>query len=236
MAELPQIRASALDYKKRYGLQTPEMDYSQALITERASRALGQAHDNLPVMDRSALPAYHAMREEVNRQFDHMTAPTRKGGLGIDVEVTKHDPYGGGNVGQVYRDFRGDVETNNRMKVFSTASTGGHPVFSDDDNDKFRAVHDVYGHLGSGRGIDFDGEEAAFQKHSRMFSPLARQAMATETRGQNSALRMHGEFQDQRVGILPRHMQGLQFSRIGAASELAAAAKRASAKNREQGI
>ena len=236
MAELPQIRASALEYQKRYGLRVPDVDYSKALITERASRALGAAHDNLPEFSPSAVPAYHAMRDEVQRQFDHMTSPTSKGGLGINVEVTKHDPYGGGNVGQVYRQFRGDVENNNRMKVFSTAATGGHPMFTDEQNDMFRAVHDVYGHLGSGRGIDFDGEEAAFQKHSRMFSPLARQALATETRGQNSALRMHGEFQEQKVGLLPQHMQSLQFSRIGAASELAAAARRASAKNREQGI
>lgn len=236
MAELPQIRASAREYQRRQGLLVPEMDYSRALITQPASRALGQAYDRLPDHDPAAVPAYRAMREEVGRQFDHMTSPRSRGGLGIDVEITREDPYGGGDVGRVYREFRGDVENNNRMKVFSTASTGGHPFMSNDENDMFRAVHDVYGHLGSGRGIDFDGEEAAYQKHSRMFSPLARQALATETRGQNSALRLHGEFQEQKVALLPQHMQGLQFSRVGTPQDRAAAALRAAAKNREQGI
>jgi hypothetical protein len=177
------------------------------------------------------------MREEVSRQFEHMTSPVRRGGLGLNVEAVHGDPYqvgAGGN--SAYRGIREDVGSNNNIKVMHSAVTGGHPVFSNDENNMFRAVHDVYGHLASGRGVDFDGEEAAYQKHSRMFTPTARQAMATETRGQNSALRLHGEFQDQKVGILPQHMQGLQFSRIGAASDLAKAAQRAAMKNKEQGI
>lgn len=236
MAELPQIRASALEYQKRYGLQVPEADYTRALITERASHQIGQAYGRMAEFNRSAVPAFRAMGEEVKRQFDHMTSPTRRGGLGMDVEVTKHDPYGGDNLNEIYTGFRGDVENNNRIKVLDSASTGGHPIFSNDENNMFRAVHDVYGHLGSGRGIDYDGEEAAFQKHSRMFTPQARQALASETRGQNSSFRANGEFPDQKVGVLPAHMQSLQFSRIGAASELAAAARRASAMNKEQGI
>jgi len=235
MAELPQIRASALAYQRQNGLRMPEGNYAQSVITEKASHAVGRAYDRLPEFDRSALPAFHAMREETARQFEHMTSPTSKGGLGIHVEVTPHDPYTGG-VDQVYRQFRGDVEQHNRMKVFSTASTGGHPVLSNDENDMFRAVHDVYGHLGSGRGIDHDGEEAAYQKHSRMFSPLARQALATETRGQNSALRLHGGFQDQKVGLLPAHMQTSQFARIGGTTELINAHKRAARRSAEQGL
>jgi hypothetical protein len=223
-------------YTQAAGLNVPEANYSRSLITEPASQKIAGAYDRLPEFDSGALPAYHAMREETMRQFDHMTGPRSKGGMGVDVEVTKHDPYGSQGVNSIVPEFRNDVVNNNRVKVLSTASTGGHPVFSNDENDAFRAVHDVFGHLGSGRGIDFDGEEAAYQKHSRMFSPLARQAMATETRGQNSALRMHGSFQDQKVGLLPAHMQGLQFSRIGGPAALAAAAKRAGEKSRAQGL
>lgn len=224
---------SARTYQRRTGLGLPEARYSRSIITEPASRAISDAYDRLPNMDKDALPAYHAMREETLRQMDLVTSPRSKGGLGLNVEVTKHDPY---DRPGIFHEMAHDVTRNNRIKVLSTASTGGHPVFSDDDNDAFRAVHDVFGHLGSGRGVDFDGEEAAFQKHSRMFSPLARQAMTTETRGQNSALRVHGNFQEQKVGILPEHLQGLQFSRIGAASDLVNAVHRARAKNAEQGI
>jgi hypothetical protein len=176
------------------------------------------------------------MAEETQRQFDHMTSPRSRGGLGISVEATPDDPYGKQSWSTVVSDVRNDLAENNRIKVLSTKATGGHPYFSDDQNDMFRAVHDVYGHLGSGRGVDFDGEEAAYQKHSRMYSPLARRAMATETRGQNSYLRFNGDFPDQKVAILPDHMQTLQFSRTGTPRDIEMAKNRAALKNREQGI
>jgi hypothetical protein len=176
------------------------------------------------------------MREEVGHQFDHMTAPTSKGGLGLSVGVTKDDPYGKESINTVFHDVRNDVRNRNHIDVLSTESTGGHPFFTNDENDMFRAVHDVYGHLASGRGVDHDGEEAAYQKHSRMFSPLARQAMATETRGQNSALRMTGDFPEQKVSLLPEHLQGLQFSRTGAASDVVRAVQRMRTRNADQGL
>lgn len=231
-----EVVRGAQRYMRHAGLYMPAADYANTFITQPAQEAIGRAYDAMPDFDPKAVPAYRAMREETMRQFDHMTAPRSKGGMGIDVEVTDRDPYGSEGVGSVVREFRDDVVNRGRMKVLSTASTGGHPIFSNDDNDAFRAVHDVFGHLGSGRGVDFSGEEAAYQKHSRMYSPLARQAMATETRGQNSALRLHGDFQDQKVGILPQHLQGLQFSRTGTPQDVAAARERAAMKNREQGL
>ena len=53
-------------------------------------------------------------------------------------------------------------------------------------NEMFRAVHDFYGHAVHGNPFGAKGEEIAYGAHSQMFSPLARMAMASETRGQNS--------------------------------------------------
>ena len=53
-------------------------------------------------------------------------------------------------------------------------------------NEMFRAVHDFYGHAVHGNPFGPKGEEIAYGAHSQMFSPLARMAMASETRGQNS--------------------------------------------------
>lgn len=53
-------------------------------------------------------------------------------------------------------------------------------------NEKFRAVHDYFGHGVRGNKFDATGEEMAYGSHSQMYSPLARMAMAAETRGQNS--------------------------------------------------
>jgi len=50
----------------------------------------------------------------------------------------------------------------------------------------FRAVHDYFGHAVHRNQFGPIGEETAWAAHSQMFSPLARIAMSSETRGQNS--------------------------------------------------
>lgn len=234
MPSLEEIRASARSYARGQGIHLPDRDYSQVVAHPSVTQRVGQAYGRMASFNAAALPAYHAMREETLRQYDHLTRPRSRGGLGMDIEVTPDDPYGSGGLNTIYNEFKNDVVHNDRMKVYSTASSGGHPVFDNDTNDAFRAVHDIYGHLGSGRGIDRHGEEAAFQKHSRMFSTLARQAMASETRGQNSAYMVEGGFPEQKVNVLPAHMQSLQF-RVSP-EEHAAALQDAAARSRAQGI
>jgi hypothetical protein len=240
---VPEIAAGAARYRQVNGFLAPEQDYSRSVIPPSQTRAMGAAYGKLPDFDPGAVPAYHQMGEEVGRQFDHMTKPRSKGGMGIDVSVQDSDPYGAAGFDgpdgwkRVMPEMRNDVMNNSHMGVLSTRSTGGHPFFSNDQNDMFRAVHDTFGHLAAGRGVDRHGEEAAYQKHSAMFSPLARGALATETRGQNSALHYNGgAFQDQKVAIMPsrfqapRNLHSLQFG------EMAGAHKQAIEKNQDQGL
>jgi hypothetical protein len=53
-------------------------------------------------------------------------------------------------------------------------------------NEMFRAVHDAFGHGIRGNSFNALGEEVAWGSHAQMYSPLARIAMTSETRGQNS--------------------------------------------------
>lgn len=53
-------------------------------------------------------------------------------------------------------------------------------------NEKFRAVHDAFGHAIHGNPFGAQGEEIAWGLHHQMYSPLAQLAMTAETRGQNS--------------------------------------------------
>lgn len=244
------VVAASQRYRQEQGIPQTRQDargYGNVVITKPASQAIGRAYDALPDFDKKAVPAYRQMAEETKRQFDFMTRSKSKGGMGIDVEVTKHDPYGFGgeepkadysnwSADRVVPEFRNDVEHHNRMKVYATASTGEHPLLSNDENDMFRAVHDTFGHLGAGRGIDAHGEEAAYLKHRQMFSPLARQALATETRGQNGALHLHGEFQSQKVALLPTHMQSAQFGHAGRIEAIREAVRSARIENAKQGI
>ena len=84
----------------------------------------------------------------------------------------------------------------------ATESTGGHHFFTNEENDKFRAVHDTFGHAAIGRGFSRHGEEAAFLSHRQMFPPEAHAALTSETRGQNSFLNYGptGDFPDQSPG------------------------------------
>lgn len=175
----------------------PEVDYGRVVKHPDLTAAIASEYGRLPSFDRGAIPAYRAMREEIGSQFDHLRR------LGYDVEVSKDDPYPGP------ADMMRDLRENRRLRVLSTATTGGHPFFTNDQNDMFRAVHDAYGHAATGRGFDRHGEEAAYLAHARMFSPLARRAMATETRGQNSVVNVTGEFPEQKVALLPSRFTGI---------------------------
>jgi len=206
------------------------------------SARISEAFRALPDHDPSAVPAYNAMREEVHRQFDHLTGSPRHGGLGIDVRSVPNDPYGREDWTQTFGEMRHDVMHNNRLDVLSTKVTRVHdagvPFLSDEDNDKFRAVHDSFGHLASGRGVDFHGEEAAWQHHNTMFSPLARQAVATDLRGFTSQMRSMGlgNFPNNKSSVLPAHLRDPRLARTGSEHERNVARQQAVVSNKKQGI
>ena len=164
-------------------------------------RAIAAAYQACPDWDGEALPAYRAFRTETARQFELLTGSTGRGGLGIRVEPTVSDPYPHAAA------MAADLGTTRRLRIFATGGRGNsHPFLTAEQNDMFRAVHDVFGHLASGRGFDRHGEDAAWYAHSRMYSPLARLAMTTETRGQTSMFVWHHQgrrFPDQKLMLLP---------------------------------
>ena len=188
-----ELEDGAKAYSESMGIARPEVDYSKVMVDTSNAKEIAGAYDKLPSDDPAAHEAYKALAEEVSKQYEHMT-----GAMGITVSVVKEDPY------KDITEMRRDVLENHHIAVLSTAETGSHPFLTDAQNDQFRAVHDVFGHAATGRGFDRHGEEAAWVSHSLMFSPQARQAMTTETRGQNSVLTQVGQgFPEQKVAVLP---------------------------------
>jgi hypothetical protein len=95
----------------------------------------------------------------------------------------------------------------------------------------------VFGHCGTGRGVDRHGEEAAFRKHSLMFSPLARKALATETRAQNHAMiAAGGVFQTQKVAVMPHWARQFEAVRPASLAEYRATFKQAQKMHAAQGL
>lgn len=172
--------------------------------------------------------AYDQMIRETMAQWQ---AIKHLGGLNVEF-MPDRDPYAASP-----RLAIEDIKHNNHMFVFPTdtgfgtdpnaISTDDHPMLAPTGeqfsgrqalvNDIFRVVHDYFGHAKEGVGFRADGEENAWRSHASMYTPLARRAMTTETRGQNSWLNYgpHGErnrnartedtvFADQKAGLLPR--------------------------------
>lgn len=194
-------RIGALRYMDRAGLAIPRTDYRRVVSCPVRGHEIARAYMTALTHDEWALRAYRALRDEVVRQFAFLTRPAKHGGMGIAVEMVAADPYPGAVA------MTQDLERCHRLKVYATGGAAGcHRFFTDDENDMFRAVHDIFGHASVGRGFDRHGEEAAWLKHSAMFSPLAQRALTTETRGQNCALIYHfggKQFPEQKVMLLP---------------------------------
>lgn len=175
-----------------HGGSPPDLDWPSVRQDHDFQMRVAAAYNQLPDYDPTAASAYDAMTLEIEEQFDFLTNE-----MGVGFEVVDTDPY------RNLMEVAADLKTNNRIKVLSTAVTGGHPYWSDEVNDKFRFVHDFFGHVATGRNFDRHGEEAAFIHHAAMFSDAARPAMASETRGQNAYLIAFRDFGPQKFAILP---------------------------------
>lgn len=125
--------------------------------------------------------AYTQLAIEIEQQWAFAIA------MGFTFEPWKQD-------GQPYatsKEMQQDVCNNYHLYFFQGGSEI-HPLLAATDeqglslNDKFRAIHDFFGHAAEGFQFGPRGEENAWVHHSMMFSPLAQMALTTETRGQNS--------------------------------------------------
>lgn len=160
-------------------------------------RIIGEAYADLPVIDPAAEAAFRAFVDEVKAQFTELKR------LGVEVQVVLNDPFHDlGGLSRSAEQFQ--------LPVLATEATGGATGFvTDAENDMFRAVHDFFQHFIAGVGFDRLGEEAAFRVGRAQFaSEIARQAFATETRGQNAGLVTTGVQPVQKAALLPDTLTG----------------------------
>lgn len=223
----PDVIAAARAYSERSGIPLQEVLRFPAFNPERATR-IGREYDLMlhQPQDPATARAYGAMIDETLGQYEALRS------AGIEPYfIREQDPY----AASPYLALA-DLAVNRRLGVFPTRSGFGSneafdpaqnpllaetPFMLDGEpmlaNDVFRAVHDVFGHGPAGAGFRASGEEMAYQTHAGMYSPEARRALASETRGQNSFLNYgpFGErnrtasiedtiFADQKTGLMPR--------------------------------
>lgn len=170
-------------------------DFSDVVAVEPEKRKrIAEHYDKQPIVDEKAKKAYDELATEIDRQFEILKK------TGLNIEFVDYDPY------TDFDSLRNDVVKNNRLKIMKTSVTGSHPYWRDETNDKFRAVHDAFGHLATGRGFDRHGEEAAYQAHKSMMPQSVHGVLAMETRAQNSYVIDRGDFPPQKAGVLPEEL------------------------------
>lgn len=178
---VPRAQAVADAYNAQHGF--PPVQHAYAALDEARAGSIADAYDALPLHDEDnpeVQTAYEALATEVQAQWDHITGS----GVAMIPWTQAGQPY------QTSTEMAADVRDHQRLYFF----TGGDPnrfMAAVDAqglsiNDKFRAVHDYFGHAAGGYGFGARGEENAWMSHSQMLSPEARRALTTETRGQNS--------------------------------------------------
>jgi hypothetical protein len=174
--------------------QSLPTDY--ATVDEARAKRIADAYEQAKHQpdDAETKRAYAAMIDETIAQYRDILA------TGLKVEpITGEDPYAATPRLAIL-----DVVESNHLWFFPTEGgfgssaldVSGNPLLAQTEfkagahtmlaNDVFRVVHDYFGHVANGVGFRADGEENAWREHSAMYSPLARRAMTSETRGQNS--------------------------------------------------
>jgi hypothetical protein len=130
--------------------------------------------------------SYAQLRKEVDQQFDDMV----KSGMKLSYHQGDANYFDS-------REMLRDALVNNHLYTYRGGDV--HPLLNDMDkfyglnsNEKFRAVHDFFGHGTTGATFGRKGEETAYGAHAQTLSPLARIAAAAETRGQNSFVNYSG--------------------------------------------
>ena len=180
-------------------LVEPEAKKVESLDVDN-SKQIADAYDNL--VDNPTAPevksAYDAMAKETIEQYEAILDK----GYKIEIWEGEGEPY------KNSAEMIADVRDNKHMYIFGTEAGFGEGAITPEKraenamlaetqykdvtgntllvNDVFRFVHDFFGHTELGNGFGPIGEENAWMVHSRMYSPEARRAMTTETRGQNS--------------------------------------------------
>jgi organic radical activating enzyme len=124
--------------------------------------------------------AYQQMAKETAGQFQALQGS----GVKLSFDPTGEKAY------KSSKEMLEDALQNKQLTVFQGGEP--HPALNKEANEQFRAVHDYFGHGTTGASFGPKGEELAYGAHSQMYSPLARLAAATETRGQNSLVSYSG--------------------------------------------
>ena len=130
--------------------------------------------------------AWKALAEETTRLYEALPKDLR-------VRFLPEQPYA------TAADMHRVIST--RYLVIST-DNNFHPIWTREENLRFRAVHDWYGHILTGYDFTLDGELAAYRATGELHTPSAKHALFTEVYVQALYYAVLGHFGEQKVTLI----------------------------------
>lgn len=187
---VPFIADGMRRWREQQGLPEPEVDIGTIPADQAKSYCVARVFETTPDMsnDPVVAAAYENFHGQSEAMFEFMTRPESEGGMGVTVEFwTDPNPANFGNGPYANATEQADDLRNNRRIKLESGLGGDHTSLTREQYDRFRAVHDVFGHAGIGSGFDRHGEYQAYLAHASMYTGTGRDAMASEYHGVNSA-------------------------------------------------
>jgi hypothetical protein len=146
--------------------------------------------------------AYQQLEAQTDRQFRALTDPHGRYRITV-VGTGELTPYS--DAAQLIA----SVLSSRILEVTTSAADRSHPLLGGEVGGayyRFRAVHDLVGHVATGFGFDRDGEYSAWLVQRSRYTGLARWAAATELHGEISALWTTREFPEHKAVLLDPHL------------------------------
>ena len=143
-------------------------------------------YQNARTIESRHVYAWKALAEETTRLYEALPKDLR-------VQFKPGQPY------ETAADLHEVIIT--RYLVVST-DNNFHPVWTWEENLRFRAVHDWYGHILTGYDFTLDGELGAYQATGELHTPSAKHAIFTEVYVQALYYTVFGHFGEQKVTLI----------------------------------
>lgn len=163
----------------------------------RQDKEAAAEYDAAPEVGPGAKEAWAKLADDTNKKYDEIAKK-------VKIEKVTGQPY------KSAEEMNADI-AKGTFKV--TTDNSEHPLWNEEQNWKFRVVHDYVGHFKNGNDFSMQGERKAFLDHAKGIEDAdARKAAQVEIHSQAAAFTAHKEFQKQKVYLpktdLSREMPG----------------------------
>ena len=167
---------------------------------EEYASKVSDAYQARPMVESEYVSSWKALIAHVERMFEQMKSR-------IEVEFVDEDPY------KSEAEVSADIRDNKRLKIYSGGTS--HPIWTPEQNLKFRAYHDYLSHFSGGHQFGLKGEIAAYNQHMKMCPKEGQLALFTEIIGQASTAEKTGKFPPQKICKL----HGFDYVNVGKMDE-----------------